>query len=184
MTAKEYFNFKQALVDEGYADEIAWQTDLQPATDPIVFRDEAVWVILNSGMKEQIARIIHKRIWDTVKAGGDISTAFKHEGKVKAIKIILNNYEQLFKDYSNCPDSDKIQFLQCIPFIGPITCFHLAKNLGLDCVKPDRHLVRIAKKYGVGADPAGYCKYLSGLTGDKVSVVDIVLWRAANLGLL
>lgn len=177
MTKAEYFKLKNTLIAEGYEDEIIWQTELQPVTDPIVFRNEAIWVIINSGMKAQVARLIHTRLWQAINDKKDLSTAFKHTGKVAAIQYILDNYKILFITYEQ--SKDKIQSLKAIPFIGPITCFHLAKNLGHDCIKPDRHLVRISK-----GSPVSFCKNLSRLTGDKVSVIDIVLWRAANLRLI
>ena len=180
MEAKYYMDLKKTLVDVGYSDEIDWQTELMPVTDPIIFRNEAIWVILNSGMKEQIARLIHTRIWQAKNDGKDISTVFKHEGKVKAIKFIMDNYISLFDGYLKA--ENKIEYLQEIPFIGSITKYHLAKNLGHDCVKPDRHLVRIAKNYGMVCEDL--CEQLSSQTGDKISVVDIVLWRSANLGLI
>ncbi len=181
MEKDDYLMYKKVLIDEGYADEIKWQTDLEPVENSTIFRDEAIWVILNSGMREQIARIIHERIWYAYRNGQNISEVFGHKGKVSAIKHILKNYETLFHGYVNT--DDKIEYLQTIPFIGTITKYHLAKNLGHDCVKPDRHLVRIAKEYGYD-DCNVLCKKISDDTGDKVSVVDIVLWRCANLGYL
>ena len=58
----------------------------------------------------------------------------------------------------------------------------LAKNLGVDCVKPDRHLVRIAKMYNT--NPFDMCQKLSDLTGDSLNTVDTVIWRAANLRMI
>lgn len=178
MKASFYMDIKQCLIEDGYADEIDWQTNIEPVTDATVFRNEAIWVILNSGMREQIARIIHERIWHAYRNGDNISDVFGHKGKVSAIKHILKNYYSIFDGYIN--SDDKIEYLQEIPYIGTITKYHLAKNLGHDCVKPDRHLVRIAKNYGF-SDCNALCSYLSSETGDKVSVIDIVLWRAANL---
>jgi len=72
-------------------------------------------------------------------------------------------------------------FLASLPWIGEITKYHLGKNLGtLDTAKPDRHLVRIAGAEGAHA----LCARLARATGDKVATVDVVIWRAANLGLL
>jgi hypothetical protein len=173
-----YLQLKSSLLEEGYENEINWQTNLQPVTESEVFRDETIWVILNSGMKEQIARLIWERIKFAVKEGIDISQAFGHKGKVSAIKHIYLNYQSIFEGYLNA--AHKIEYLQEIPFIGGITKYHLAKNLGHDCVKPDRHLVRIAKGYLMTCEDM--CEQLSKQTGDKVSVVDIVLWRSANLG--
>lgn len=175
-----YLNLKQALIESGYADEIEWQSTLQPCNDPIVFRNEAIWVILNSGMKAQVARLIHKRIWKAIVDGINISEVFKHKGKVEAIKKILVEYNSMFDGYLKA--SHKIEYLQEIPFIGAITKYHLAKNLGHDCVKPDRHLVRIGKMYGMCCE--NLCEQISKETGDKVCVVDIVLWRSANLGMI
>lgn len=179
MNPSKYFELKTALIESGYAEEIDWQTELMPVDDPIVFRNEAIWVILNSGMKAQVARLIHTRIWRAVNDGKDISTAFGHKGKVAAIKLIMSAYGRMFSEYQQA--TDKVEYLQTIPFIGGITKWHLAKNLGHDVVKPDRHLVRIAKNYGY-RDCVAMCNRIAELTGDKVSVVDIVLWRSANLG--
>lgn len=179
MKAEKYFELVDRLIELGYAEEIDWQTNLQPVIDPIVFRNEAIWVILNSGMKEQVARLIHTRIWQAKNDGRDISEAFNHKGKVSAIKTILRDYEALFNGYQL--SENKVDYLQTIPYIGGITKYHLAKNLGHDCVKPDRHLVRIAKDYGF-SDCNDLCLHIGKQTGDKVSVVDIVLWRSANLG--
>ena len=45
----------------------------------------------------------------------------------------------------------------------------------------DRHLTRLAAREGT--TPAVLCDRLALATGDSRATVDIVLWRAANLGL-
>lgn len=179
MNGRIYLFLKKELIRAGYKKEIRWQRDIQPVTDPGEFKGEAIWVILNSGMREQIARVINTRIKIAILNGKDISTAFGHKGKVSAIKYILENYIRLFNEYQ--VSEDKIEYLQTIPFIGSITKYHLAKNLGHDCIKPDRHLVRIAREKGF-SDCQYMCEKIKEETGDKVSLIDIVLWRSANLG--
>src|SRR5207247_42146 len=72
--------------------------------------------------------------------------------------------------------NDPIGTLQQLPFIGPVTVFHLAKNLGFDVAKNDRHLARLAATFGF--DTAhDLCRQLSQRFGDPVSVVDLILWR-------
>ncbi len=171
---------KRRIIAEGHIGEIAWAEKLKPCLNEVVFASEAVWVIISSGMKNQIARIIEGRIYTAIANGHPISSAFGHEGKVKAIEYILDNKVQLFKDFQKAPL--KLEFLKSLPWIGDITKYHLAKNLGLDMVKPDRHLVRIAEKEG--KIPYQLCKELSILTGDSLAVVDTVIWRAANLGMI
>ena len=67
-----------------------------------------------------------------------------------------------------------------MPHIGPITKFHLARNLGLDYAKPDRHLVKIALAFGY-SNVQAFCREASELTGDKIGLVDLVFWRFAVL---
>ena len=76
---------------------------------------------------------------------------------------------------------NKVAFLETMPWIGPVTKFHLAKNFGLDVVKPDRHLARIADAHH--SDPHTVCAEIAEATGDRIGTVDY-LWRAAALGIL
>jgi hypothetical protein len=81
-------------------------------------------------------------------------------------------FESLKTDILSDPTSTLRQF----PFIGPITVWHLAKNLGFDTIKPDRHLVRIARHFGFD-HPDAFCASIARVTGDPVKVVDLVVWR-------
>lgn len=180
MTGSDFKLLVDAINGMGYGHDIEWQRNVKPCSSSVEFHGETCWVILNSGMKEQIARIIWNRIKDAWAKGVDISTVFKHQGKVKAIKYVTENHNYLFHGYLDA--EDKIEYLQTIPFIGGITKYHLAKNLGHDCVKPDRHLVRIANQYGMTPDQL--CEKVSKETGEKKCVVDIVIWRACNLQLI
>lgn len=116
MEASVYFDFKNELINAGYADEIDWQTNVQPCDSSFTFRDEAIWVILNSGMKNQVARIISNRIKEARNAGKDISEAFNHKGKVEAIKYIWSNCGRLFIQY--CRADDKVGYLETLPRIS------------------------------------------------------------------
>lgn len=174
MSPEQYLDIKSKLIEVGYAEEIDWAEDLKPCEKATAFFAEYGWVVINSGMKNQVAR----KIWDKIKGalidGRDISEVFNHKGKVKAIKHVWLNQCRLFDDFKKA--GDKLSFLEKLPWIGKITKFHLAKNLGYDYVKPDRHLVRIARTFGF--TPYEMCVRLSTVTGDRLSVVDTVIWRA------
>lgn len=142
-----------------------------------------VYVIINSGMKWTIAQDINSRVKVALLSKGVIEDEFKHPGKRDAINQIWKTKDSLFSDFNACmSDNVKVQFCQSIPWIGKITKYHLAKNLGVDCVKPDRHLVGIAEKYHTTPDLL--CAELSKSSGDTVSIVDTVIWRACEMGLL
>lgn len=178
VTCEQYLNLKSALIDRGYASEIDWAADVKPCDNANDFACEAIWVVLNGGMREQVARSIWSRIRPALEAGEPIDGLFGHKLKVRAIKEIWSNRELMFAMY--CTAMDKLEFLNDLPHIGSVTKFHLARNLGLDVCKPDRHLVRIAAPQS----PDELCTRLSMETGDRIGLVDCVIWRAANLGLV
>lgn len=187
----------------GYDDEFAWAANIRPCASADDFAIEHAFVVCNSGMKAQVARGIFERVRAVLEAHPDVlgaasnphdmasptldselKAAFRHPGKTSAIAAVWRNRFTLFRE---CQAAEAkgvdalLEFLVSLRWIGEITKWHLAKNLGVDCCKPDRHLVRIA---GIsGEAPIQLCARISAATGDRVAMVDLVIWRAANLGL-
>lgn len=178
VTLEQYLALQQQVIDAGYEQDITWAETVQPVSDPIEFWSNYAWVVLNSGMKNQVAQGIWDRVRPRVLDGGSASDVFGHVGKAAGIDKVYAERVELLLAYRESPD--KVQFLRGLPWIGPITCWHLAKNYGLDCAKPDRHLVRIAGEEGVDE----LCRRLAQGAGQRVGTTDYVLWRSANLGLI
>lgn len=166
------------VIEAGFEEEINWQQNIHECRDFSEFAWQTVWVIISSGMKNQIARKIEEIVVNAWMNQMPIGSVFNHRGKVDAIYYVLNNQERLYFEYQQT--ADKLAYLETIPFVGKITKYHLAKNLGLDVVKPDRHLVRIAKQYG--KTPDQLCGDIASQLECKKATVDIIIWRAANLG--
>jgi hypothetical protein len=182
MTAETYLDLKEVLIRNGYEKEITWAETVKPPKTPLGFFHEYAWVVLNSGMKNQVPRGIWDKIRGALAKELTVRAVFKHPGKAAAIQQAWDNREKLFLDYQSQPAAELLNWLQALPWIGPITKYHLAKNLGLDVCKPDRHLVRIAFKYWL--TPEELCTYLARKIGDRVATVDLIIWRAANLGMI
>lgn len=134
--------------------------------------------MLSAGMKNQIARKIHERFRRNFPDFAIIG----HLGKRKAIEQMWHEYPDHFVRLQRHRTvlSDVLKILDELPWIGPITKYHLAKNLGFQVAKPDRHLVRIAKHFGY-RDVQVMCAEIGNSTGDSIPVVDLILWRYANL---
>jgi len=161
------------------------------------FLREAAWVVLNSGMRESVVRTRFPLISASFRwwrSAAEIArharecieealACFRHESKIRAIasiaKIIARDGIVTWRD--RMASDDVMVQLQALPFIGPTTAYHLAKNLGLNVAKPDRHLTRIATAAGY-VSPAELCTVLSRMTMDDIAVVDTILWRCATLG--
>jgi hypothetical protein len=73
-----------------------------------------------------------------------------------------------------------ISYLQTFPFIGPVTAYHLAKNIGFPLAKADRHLKRISDLLGY-QNPMVLCNEISKNIDESISVVDLVIWRYATI---
>lgn len=181
MTPEKYIDLKEFVIDQGFAHEVDYYQDIPECNSDAAFAFETIWVICNSGMKNQVARKIYDRILQAMIDKKPLLDVFKHEGKVKAIESIWKHKKTYFARYKAQKDNEyKLIQLERMPYVGKITKYHLAKNLGMDVCKPDRHLVRIAEHYEV--TPEQLCEILSIVTGDRIATVDYVIWRAANLG--
>jgi hypothetical protein len=191
-----YQTAKQTVSAAGFGFEGGWQKTVigQEFLERDLLR-EAAWVILCSGFSERVVRRHFDAIslcfcdWSSAEyivSRGDRcwSTAMAVFGSARKITAILQAcsyvHEQGFCSLSSRILADPIQELSKLPFIGPVTSYHLAKNLGIDVVKRDRHLVRLASCLGFDSAEA-MCGAFGHHVGEPVSVVDIVLWRYCTL---
>lgn len=191
-----YLKAKEAIIKEGFAEEIDWQNDIQfSQITESYFLEEAAWVVLSSGMKESVIRkkfpaisvaFYHWRssiriVKNKEKCRMRALMVFRHEQKINAIINIANKISKNgFDSLKICIQNEGIRYIQTMPYMGPATSYHLAKNIGFDVAKPDRHLLRIATITGYN-NPQNLCKDISTSVGDRISVVDLVMWRFATL---
>ena len=165
------------LKENGFNKEIEWVENIPPLEkqDKLYFFQEYCWVVVNSGMKNKVAEKIFKNFWNN---GNLDFNMIKHPLKNKAIKEVYRRLDFHFEHIKS--SKNRLKYLKSLSFIGDITKYHLARNLGLDYAKPDRHLVRIAEALGYN-NVQTLCKDVSDLSGDKIGVVDLVFWRYATL---
>jgi len=200
----------EAFVRENYPEDLEWskhQVSVEPLEeiDKAIFLREYAYVVYCSGFKQST---VEKHWPDLYKTYHEFNPALisqskeqtreralKYIGNKRKVESVLNtaeqlkdmtwgnwiNYKQQIKD--SVPGFD---ILEELPFIGPKTKFHLARNMGFNVAKPDRHLERIAAAYKMTT--ASMCKYLSEkseeLTGIHYDVhtIDSIFWRAASEG--
>jgi len=182
MTLAEYRDLRAAIQARGYGSEIEWAESVTPPETATALFFEYGWVVVNSGMKNQIAEKIWERILVALRDGEPIATAFGHPGKVAAMQEAWDEREARFGEYLCASAAGMVfDFIDALPWIGKITRWHLAKNLGVECAKPDRWLERVASKSAETVD--SLCARLASESGDRIATVDLVIWRACNLGL-
>lgn len=191
-TTQFYVNAKKWLIDAGLERELEWQESRDPTCfSESDFLAEAAWVVYNSGFREAIVRRHFDYIslcffdWASAKEIVDagplcvesamlgIANRRKHEAVLEvARRVAAVGFSQFRLNLL----ADPLTYLRLLPFVGPITSVHLAKNLGFDVAKPDRHLVRLQHHLGF-TDVGAMCECIASATGDPIRVVDLVLWR-------
>jgi hypothetical protein len=160
------------------------------------FLRELAWVILSAGMAEYVVRIKFPSIsaafleWESARTISDnakecIAHAlqhFRHEGKIRAIASAADklsaasSFDVIMREILR----DPVQQLQSFAYIGPITAFHIAKNIGFRVAKPDRHLDRLARSNGFESVEQ-FCGVIASYLGEDIRLVDSVLWRYATI---
>jgi len=191
-----YFMAKAVVVRAGYLPEIRWQGSISfDVVGESDFLREYAWVVLTCGMRESVVRrkfsTLSRCFWNWDSASAIAATTdtcrrlalrvFNHRGKIDAILCVATSLAHgRFDAFKESLRNDLLGELERLPYIGPTTRYHLAKNLGMDVAKPDRHLCRIARSLGFQS-PQHLCSCIAEATGDAVRVVDLVLWRFATL---
>ncbi len=193
--ALAYLLAKKEVLGSIYAPEV-----IEPLDDPWEiseprFLRELAWVILCGGMAESVVRKVFPAItlsflnWRSAEEISErssecISSAtahFRHKKKIEAIaagaRTVHNRSFPVVRDEIL---RDPLRSLMVFQFIGPTTAFHLAKNIGVQVAKPDRHLTRLASASGFD-DVQTFCGRISVFLGEDIRKVDSVLWRFATL---
>lgn len=182
----------KAFVEAHFNDEIVWQrrADIDDVMESDFLR-EAAWVIFCTGFRERTLRMHFSYLslcfcdWESGAAIADNSeacrtaalAAFNNTRKVNAVIQIAKRVAcEGFVGVKQKILGQPIKELQTLPYIGPVTAYHLAKNLGLPVAKPDRHLQRLAAALSY-PDPHALCGDMATLTGDPPQVVDLIFWR-------
>lgn len=199
----QYFADAKDFVLSNYIDEVIRISELKlECVTPDKFFSEYIWTVHTTGFSAKAVGKFFPRLAaaygpfsilateDFDDAFSRIRTVCNNAQKAKAVwstaKLltteIANTGWGLFRDKKLSSPS----LLQKLPYVGKITCFHLARNIGLlEYVKPDLHLVRMAQHWGF-KDCQEMCESMQ--KNDKsdngyrfpLGIIDLILWYSAS----
>lgn len=159
--------------------DLAWvrsRTGLVESFDE--FYSEYCYVVMASGFRARTAVTILPQV---LAAAGNLQEMMRYFGNRKKCEAMCTVYSfrnRWLSLRATFYDANSLQ--QSLPYIGPVTKFHLARNIGLstDHAKPDLHLVRYAEVHGfVGEGRVQeMVANLAHLSGETVGVADFALW--------
>lgn len=194
--AQVYFAAALAFARDHYQEEMdrISSTRFEDVT-PNHFFQEYVWVVHATGFSAKAVGAFMPRLmlayghWENLglesadEVVERVRKVCNNPQKIKAVRSmaskmnlgVLNGGWEKFRDTR----LSKVEQLSDLPYIGKITMFHLGRNIGLlECVKPDLHLIRMAKHWGYD-DCESMCKAVRPV-GMPLGIVDLVFWYAAS----
>ncbi len=206
MTATDYFKHALEFAKTNYQETIDRISNTKfDQVSEAAFIEEYIWAVYVSGFRastisnlwDRLMAAHYETMWwacyyshddaphlvreNAWKRAMDVfANARKVDAVIKTADVMRNGIKTMgwraFRDTSlSTPEQ-----LQALPFIGKITCYHLARNIGLlQYVKPDVHLVRMARVWQYES-PQRMCEHLGGEYGLQPGIVDLVLWYAAS----
>jgi hypothetical protein len=162
--------------------------------DPVRFWYEYIWCVYAGGFSARVLAMKWPELSDAYGDWGGLTSAQRE--RVLAIIRRPDKFEACLKVAQMMQGGQRLhpeswwggfkavylstpKRMQGLPFIGPVTSYHLARNLGHEAVKPDLHLVRLAAHYGFHT-PLDLCTFLAEQRGERVGVIDLVLFHAAS----
>ncbi len=167
------------------------------------FAFEVIYVILASGFRQKIAKQKFLIISEFLKNGGEaiasnLLSFFGNKNKINAISKVWNKRDEFRDGFYELKDlEDKMLYLKNLPYIGEITKNHIARNLGINDVKYDVWIRRLGMALNgkicdtsscLSVDEKNMCdemfQNISFLTGMPIGYVDVVLWKACQIGVL
>jgi hypothetical protein len=166
---------------------------------PEQFLEEYIWAVYAAGFK---AKIISNK-WPafmeamsgtedhplrglTVECWDAMTEVFANKGKFMACVFVAGELNDLGWDAFQkkyCTDADSLRELPRVNVIA----YHIGRNIGLDMVKPDLHLIRLAyhynkikpestKQWEVERDVIEMVEALADQYGERPGVADYCLW--------
>jgi len=198
----DYFRGALAFVNEFYPEDLNRIMSTKFETlQPTDFFREYMWCVYTSGFNAKVVSRMFPILQDIYRPLDDVFANFKvnidsvamahhalaicnNKRKVKSIidmafkggQEIKKSSWSIYRD-TKLSSPDKLKEL---PFIGPITCYHLARNIGLlYYVKPDLHLNRMAINWKFEG-PVELCRSIQKEFNLPLGIIDLVLWYSAS----
>ena len=190
--AIELYRSASEYAHSAFSAELSWQrhANFNQFSESDLLRESA-WVILCSGFREQTVRRVFDHVslsfcdWESAASIVDAGeccvrsafAVFRNSRKLRAILAVSELISSAgFDAVKTQILARPIPALMSFPHIGSVTAWHLAKNLGLNVAKPDRHLSRLTAKLNFCcADHL--CDALAREVGEPPKVIDLILWR-------
>jgi len=186
---------KQACIDDYfiYLNDLLENNFYKSLTIQEFFK-QYVWIIFTCGFNASIVR----KNWETIKKvlyefnvekvskmteeelleRIPIKNKQKISSIIKGSQLITNPWLDVIRTASSS-EQIKAKLIK-LPHIGNITVYHLMRNIGIDCYKPDRHIVNISKMLNMDTEKI-FDIIIKKRREKYIGIADYILWRASSM---
>lgn len=142
------------------------------------FITQYAWVLLSFGNDAEQANKEYNSLIDAWDKSTPINEALSDFETARSIMYVMANISDLLNAYLEA--DHKLSWISTLPMITKESTCILARNLGEDCIRLELRVAEIAGEEG----PQKMCERISKATGDKLSYVDHLIWRAEQEGMI
>lgn len=155
---------------------------------------EYAWVVVSCGMTAHVTGRLWPRLTSAFRGWNPAAVAaspldvqvealsvLKHPRKIGAILSLADSLDRQpgqMQRLAGMPTSEALAWMQTLPWVGPVSRYHLARNLGWDVVVRSGPVVRLAAC--LGCTPDELVHETAARVGERIRVVDLVLWNWAH----
>lgn len=152
---------------------------------------EYAWVVVSCGMTAHVTDRLWPglsaafRNWDPAAVAAaardaqiEALSVLKHPRKIGAILAMADSLAEQPGQMARLaarPVPEALAWLQTLPWVGPTSRYHLARNLGWDVVVQTGPVPRLAAF--LETTPDDLVRRTAGEVGERIRVVDLVLWN-------
>ena len=197
VSPQAWFDKAVSFCREYYKHEIDRASSVEwEKIDPDTFFKEYIWVVHATGFSAKAVTKFIEKLHAAYGSYGILSQDKEFQRLPEILKICNNiskakavrktacliNEGILLEGWDSWKRSrlDNVDKLDDLPFIGPITKYHLGRNIGmLDCIKPDLHLVRLAD-YWKFSDAIDMIKSMNQNHDYQLGIADMIAWYYAS----
>lgn len=191
------FKIAEQYVRSNHPEDIEWsEWILNRGIDNINISEfylEYVYAVFVSGFRVSVIQklwpalhpIYNRPIAVYHNPEGTFEKAYKIFGNKRKIKATIDGAKMLVeKGWPKFREEIKqdIDALKQLPYIGDVLKYQMARSVGINCIKPDVHLKRMANHFDM--DPFEMCNLISTEVGIPVHTVDTIIWSTSRAGKL
>lgn len=147
-------------------------------------------VLGSSGLNNKVVQKQYDKFIFEYNSGKNAFDIIPNSRIRNAVKYVWSHKDEILSNIiRKNTDLDRIEYIKTLPQMGPKTARHFARNLGIDCVKPDIWMERLAYEYGFCENdgktlyPERMCKSIQeqlpqlGIPQYRIGTIDVILWR-------